>query len=318
MSAPAAYLVVALIWSTTPLAVKWSAEGAGFLLGAVARMGLAAAFCLALTHGLRLKLPFDRAARQTYAAAAIAVYGAMLCVYWASQHVPSGLIAVLFGLTPFVTALFARWLLDERGLTPAKLGGQVLGLLGLVLIFHEGSALGPRAAEGIAVLLFGIAINALSLVLVKRAGGALSAMSVTTGALLYAAPLFLVTWLVFDGRAPATVPAPALWSILYLGLVASALGFTLFYYLLKRAPASAVALLTLVSPVLALLLGHIVDGERVTPAVWAGTTLVLGGLAVHQWAPGIAAVRGPLARRAEAGASGDPARGNRTASGQRE
>lgn len=124
MSAPAAYLAVVVIWSTTPLAVKWSAEGAGFLLGAVGRMGLAAVFCLALTHGLRLRLPFDRTARRTYAAASIAVYGAMLCVYWASQYVPSGLIAVLFGLTPFVTALFARWLLDERGLTARKLGAR--------------------------------------------------------------------------------------------------------------------------------------------------------------------------------------------------
>ncbi|BAU46871.1 DMT(drug/metabolite transporter) superfamily permease [Sulfurifustis variabilis] len=305
MSAPAAYLAVALIWSTTPLAVKWSAEGAGFLLGAVARMGLAAVFCLALARGLRIRLPFDRAARRTYAAASIAVYGAMLCVYWASQYVPSGLIAVLFGLTPFVTALFARWLLDERGLTPTKAGGQMLGLLGLVLIFHEGSLLGPRAAEGIAVLLFGIAINALSLVLVKRAGGGLAPLSVTTGALVYAAPLFLATWLVFDGRAPAEVSVPALWSILYLGLVASALGFTLFYYLLKRAPAGAVALLTLVSPVLALLLGHVVDGEPVTAAVWSGTALVLGGLAVHQWGAHLpalvrAAVDRAGARRREA------------------
>lgn len=292
MSAPAAYLTVVLIWSTTPLAVKWSAQGAGFLFGAAGRMGLAAVFCLALTQGLRRKLPFDRAARQTYAAASIAVYGAMLCVYWASQHVPSGLIAVLFGLTPLVTAFFARWLLDERGQTPAKIGGQALGLFGLILIFHDGATLGPRAAEGIAVLLFGIAINALSLVLVKRVGAALSPLSVTTGVLLYAAPLFAVTWLVFDGRTPAAVPAPALWSILYLGLVASALGFTLFYYLLKRTTASAVAMLTLVSPVLALLLGHLVDGERVTPAIAAGTGLVLGGLAVHQWGARIPTLRG--------------------------
>lgn len=285
MSAPAAYLAVVLIWSTTPLAVKWSAEGAGFLLGATGRMGLAALFCLALTRGLGLELPFDRAARRLYAAASLAVYGAMLCVYWASQHVPSGLIAVLFGLTPFVTALFARWLLDERGLTRAKLAGQALGLLGLVLLFEEGAALGPRATEGIAVLLFGIAINALSLVLVKRAIGARPPLAVTTGALVYAAPLFFLTWLVFDGRAPAVVPAPALWSIVYLGLVASVLGFTLFYYLLRRAPASAVAMLTLVSPVAALLLGHLANGERLTPAIAAGTALVLGGLVVHHWGP---------------------------------
>jgi drug/metabolite transporter (DMT)-like permease len=46
MSVPAAYLGVVLIWSTTPLAVKWSGEGPGFLFGALGRMGLATLLCL--------------------------------------------------------------------------------------------------------------------------------------------------------------------------------------------------------------------------------------------------------------------------------
>lgn len=46
MSVPAAYLAVILIWSTTPLAVKWSGEGPGFLFGALGRMALGV-----LVHG---------------------------------------------------------------------------------------------------------------------------------------------------------------------------------------------------------------------------------------------------------------------------
>lgn len=286
MSVPIAFIAVIVIWSTTPLAVKWSGQGPGFLFGALGRMTLAAIICLVIVGAWRIRLPWHIGARRAYAAAAIAVYGAMLCVYWAAQHVPSGLIAVLFGLTPLMTNVLERLLITDRALSAAKLAGAALGAVGLALIFQASTDLGPRAVEGIAVLLLAVFINALSMVLVKRQNANISPLAITTGALLYAAPLFLLTWFWVDGRPPVAMPAQALWSIVYLAAIASVLGFTLFYYLLKHVPASAVALLTLVSPVLALLLGRIIDHEPVTAGMGLGTALVLAGLGVHQWAPG--------------------------------
>ncbi|HID49904.1 MAG TPA: EamA family transporter, partial [Chromatiales bacterium] len=48
MSVPAAYVGIIIVWSTTPLAIKWSGEGAGFLFGVSARMLLGAVVCLLL------------------------------------------------------------------------------------------------------------------------------------------------------------------------------------------------------------------------------------------------------------------------------
>lgn len=62
MSVPAAYVAVILIWTTTPLAVKWSGEGPGFLLGALGRMGLAAIVCMLLLALLRVPFAWHRAA----------------------------------------------------------------------------------------------------------------------------------------------------------------------------------------------------------------------------------------------------------------
>lgn len=283
MGLRAAYLAVVLIWSTTPLAVKWSGEGPGFILGALGRMALAALLCLVLVAAWHRRLPWDASARRAYGAAAIGVYGAMVCVYWAAQYVPSGLIAVLFGLTPPITAVLERLLLNDRRLTATKLAGTGLGLLGLGVIFHANIELGAQSAAGIAVLLLAVLIHSLSTVLVKRQNVTLSPLALTTGALLYAVPLFLLTWVGFDGRWPAIVPAHALWSIIYLATVASVLGFTLFYYLLKHTSASAVALLTLITPITALLVGKVINDEPLTAAVGVGTALVLAGLALHQW-----------------------------------
>jgi len=103
------------------------------------------------------------------------------------------------------------------------------------------------------------------------------------GALAIATPLFFLTWLVFDHHAPAQLPARALASIIYLGVIGSVLGFTLFFYVLKHVSAHGSALITLITPVLALLLGAAINHEHVGPRIWAGTALVLGGLALHLW-----------------------------------
>ncbi len=299
MSVPTAFLAIVLIWSTTPLAVKWSSEGAGFLPGVLGRMGLATLLCVVLVLGLRQRLPWHREARYTYAASSLGVYGALLCVYWGALHIPSGLIAVLFGLTPLVTGLFARVVLKERALTPAKLAGTLFGLAGLAVIFGSGAALGPHARAGIEITLLGVVLNAAGLVLVKRFNASLPSLATTTGALLVSTPLFLLTWLVFDGHWPAAVPAAALGAIVYLGVVGSVIGFSLYFYVLRRIEANTAALVTLVTPVLALLLGAVVNHEPVNARVWGGALLVLTGLALHQWGPALLRWR-PVAVKARA------------------
>lgn len=297
MSVPVAYLAIVLIWSTTPLAIKWSGEGPGFLLGALGRMALAAVLCLALVLALRLKLPWHREARRAYAGGAVGAYGAMLCVYWAAQYVPSGVIAVLFGMAPFVTALLARWLLGERGLTAAKISGMLVGLAGLVVIFGSSLALGRHAPAGLAALCVAVVLHSLSLVTVKRYSGGLPALTVTSGALLIVVPMFLATWALAGAQLPAAWPPQALAAIAYLGVIGSVIGFTLYFYVLKHVAANTVALITLITPVLALLLGGLVGHEHVTPQVWSGTALVVGGLALHQWGGQLARLVPAAARR---------------------
>ena len=52
-----AYLLVIIIWSTTPLAIKWSGESVGFIFGVSARMLIGAVLAMALTLVYFKKLP---------------------------------------------------------------------------------------------------------------------------------------------------------------------------------------------------------------------------------------------------------------------
>ena len=285
MSVPLAFLATILIWSTTPLAIKWSSEGISFMFAVTARMAIGAIGCLLLLFLVRGRLYWHKAAVSTYLAAGLGIYGAMSCVYWGAQFIPSGLVSVIFGLTPLLTGLMASYWLSEQALTPIRLLGLASALSGLMLIFGNGIHAGYAAILGMLSVFMAVVLHSFSTVWVKRIASGLPAITVTTGGLLMALPLYLITWGLVDGRLPATIPDKALAAIVYLGLFGSVMGFILFYYVLKHVEASRVGLIPLVTPVAALGIGSLLNGEAIPVVVWSGTGLILLGMSVYQWGP---------------------------------
>lgn len=284
MSVPLAFIGVIVIWSTTPLAIKWSGEGPGYLFGVTGRMAIGALLCLLIINLLRKPLPWHKQARHAYLAATLATFTAMLSVYAGAQYISSGLVAVLFGLTPIITALFAQRILGERCLTAEKTAGMLFAIIGLAVIFAEDNLTRQdNLWLGAGLVLTATTLHSLSTVLVKRVNAQLSGITVTTGALVVTLPLFFITWLLLDGKPPAALPTHAAGSILYLGLVGSVIGYTLYYYVLRHSMASSVGLIPLITPVMALLLGNIANKENFSAELLIGTGLILIGLTLHQW-----------------------------------
>lgn len=279
-----AYAGVVLLWATTPLAIKWSGEGPGFLFGVAGRMAIGAACLWTALAILRRRLPWHRQARLTYLAVALQIFGSMLVVYWSAQFIPSGWISVVFGLTPLLTALMAAAWLGERSLGGGQLLSYAMGLAGLAAMFGTALAFSREAAWGIAGVLLSSFLQSASAVWVKRIGARLSAWYQVAGGLLIALPAYLAVWLLFDGQWPQVLPLASLASILYLGAVATTLGFAGYYYVLTHLPATRVALITLITPVLSLLVGHAANQEPLTPRLVLGTALILAALLVHTWA----------------------------------
>jgi drug/metabolite transporter (DMT)-like permease len=283
MSIPAAYIAVILIWSTTPLAIKWSSLGAGFSFAVMARMVIGLALSGMLLAVWRIGLPLHRKARLSYLAGGLGLFGAMLCTYWGAQFIPSGLVSVLFGLSPLVTSLLAALWLGERALEPLKVAGIVLGLIGLLIVFGAHSPVGAaRATQGVAALLMAVTIYSSTLVWMKRIGDDSPPLATTAGTLSVSLPLFIAAWWLADGSVPSVMPARTGAAIVYLGVFGSVLGFALYYYIIKHMEAGKVALITLVTPVLALLLGSWLNGESVPLRVWLGAGCITLGLALHQ------------------------------------
>lgn len=282
MSIPAAYIGVILIWATTPLAIKWSSAGVSFYDAVLLRMLVAVPVAGLMLAALRQPLPW-RSAWKSYAAGAIGIYGGLLPTYYAAQTIPTGMISVLYGLAPIISSLMAARWLGERELTLTRLTALLAAIGGLALVFRSELALGQAGVKALLATLAGVVIFTASGVAIKREALQLHPMAQTSGTLLLALPLFALTWWCKDASVPSGINAQALMATTYLAVIGSVLSYGMYFYILRYLPLSRVALTTLVSPVLALLLGLTLAGEQVPGLALVGCTLILLALSAYHY-----------------------------------
>ncbi len=283
MSIPAAYLGIILIWSTTPLTIQWSTQGTGFAFAVLARMLIGLVVASLLVVLWRIGFPLHARARRAYLVGGLGLFGSMAFTYWGARYVHSGLISVLFGLAPLVSGVLAAFWLGEKSLTHSKILGTLLGAAGLAVIFLQGNSLGgEHAVAGLAAILAAVVIYSACLVGLKRIGDDSHPAATTVGTLCVSMPLFTLFWLLTDGQMPSAMPPRSGAAIVYLGIFGSSIGFTLYYYVIKHLKATKVSLITLITPVMALMLGNLLNGESIGLNLWLGTSLILFGLAMHQ------------------------------------
>jgi len=282
MALPAAYIAIVLIWSTTPLAVKWSAVEAGFLFAVLSRMLIAAVFCQLLTHLLRSDWRWHKRALSMYLLSGFNISFSMLLIYWGAQTISSGLIALLFGLMPLITGIFATLILKEKSFTPEKLLGIIMAFAGLALIFYSEQTQKDGYLLAILAVLTAISWHSFSTVVFKRYASDLPIMSVTTASIWVSVIFLGIAWWYSGNSIPMDISETGWGSILYLSIVASVLGFTIYFYVLKNMQASTVALIPLMTPVLALLLGQYLNDEQPDSEVWLGAFFIVSGLSLYQ------------------------------------
>jgi drug/metabolite transporter (DMT)-like permease len=284
VNASASYLAVIAIWATTPLAIKFSNDSTTPIAALGLRMLLAVACALPVVLLWRRRQFFQRAHIKSYAFGSIALFPNMALVYVAAKMIPSGIISVMFGLSPFVTGMLAQWLLGERFFTWQKVVAQLLALAGLGVIFYGQWQLGGEGLVGLLIMLVSVVLYSYSLVAVKQQAMhcTVPAFEQTAGAMLFSLPGILITWLLVDGQFSLDLSAKSAWSIVYLATVGSLLGFVAFYHVLSSLGVSAAAIIPMITPVLALWAGAVFADETITPAIVLGSAMIIFGLAYFE------------------------------------
>ena len=282
MSTAIAYIIVILVWATTPLGIKWSSEGFTPLSGVFWRILIAAVVSMLLAKLMRVAVPFHRKALYSYGAANIGLFLGIGATYAGAAYLPSGMISVLFGLSPIISSVIARYVLDEPPFGGVQWVAFLLALTGLLIVFNGDISVVNQDPVGLLLILFAVVCFCLSGVLIKRINEPLHPIAQTSGSLMVAAPLFGVVYIVVGESVP-DIPEKAAIAIVYLALFGSILGFFCYFYVLQKLPATSVALTTLITPVLAIALGVYLNGESLSLSVVFGAVLIGGGLCVYYW-----------------------------------
>lgn len=279
-----AYASVVLIWATTPLGINWSNSSLNFSAAVTLRMSIALALCWLVLAVLRKPLIQSRSDWKTYFAGAIGLYPNMLLVYWSAQFIPSGLMAVILGLYPFTAGLFTYFIMKEWVFTPPRIVALLLAVMGLGVIHYEHVSLGGDAIYGIVGMLISAFLFGLSSVWLKASGSTVDPLRQSTGTLLLSVPCFALSWLWSGAEFPEHIDVKSMVGVGYLAIAGSAIGGTLFFYVLKKCSMTSVSLITLMTPMMALTIGMLLNGETVSELEFIGCLLILFSLAIYQGA----------------------------------
>ncbi len=205
-------------------------------------------------------------------------------VYRAEHYITSGLVAVVFAILLVPNALFARVLLGQR-MGGQLIAGSAVAMTGIALLFVHEARTGPTGAGA---TLAGIGFTGLAILAASMANVMQATQTARRYPMMPTLAIAMLLGAALDGAiawwltGPPVVEArPLYWAgILYLGLIASALAFPLYYKVLRVIGPAKAAYSSVIVPVIAMLLSTLFEGYRWSPLAGAGAALAGVGLVI--------------------------------------
>ncbi len=201
-------------------------------------------------------------------------------VYWAETRIDSSLAAVLYTIFPLFGLLLAHFFIPNDRITPSKLAGVLLGMAGVTFLFYEQLSLAdPKVIWGVGAMVLATLSSAIGATVVKLHAHHISSLSLTTGQLIVGTVPLCLMGLIVEGN-PLQYPwRPAhLLAVVYLGVVCTALTFSLLNWLFKHMALTKTNLIPVASTLIAVWLGWLVRDEVLHPLTLVGTLLTFSGL----------------------------------------
>lgn len=271
--------VFVLLWSTGFIVAKYAAAHAPPLTFLLWRFAAAVLVLLPVIWLTGARWPSTARVWLHVAVVGVLLQATYLGgVWWAiAEGVPAGASALIVGLQPLLTAVFAGWVGEQASLR--QWAGLVMGFTGVALVLSDRVALPSTGLAPILVNLLALAGITAGTLLQKRLGPAVDLR--TGSAIQFGASFFALLPLVALSGRWRVDPSPEfwfalLWSVLVLSLAAMALLLTM----IRRGRATDVASLMYLTPPATALLAWLLFGERLGALAWAGVVLAMAGVAL--------------------------------------
>lgn len=284
----AVWLVLCLIWGSTWFFIKIGLEDLPPITFAVARFVIALAILLPIVVIRKFPLPKSISEWRLLMFTGVLQFSLNYStVFWSEQYITSGLAAVLQAMiTVFGLALAWMFLPTER-ITRVKIVAVLVGIAGVAVIFQDQLRVeNAMAFAGSVAIVIGAFAAAQASILIKAKAIGLHPASILFVQMLCGLPLLVLYAIAAEG--PPFVHnwgARALFSVLYLSVAGTVAAFWLYYWLLARIESTKAMMISLVTPLIAVMIGNVVLGETLPPQTGFGALLILSSIGLIVFRP---------------------------------
>lgn len=270
----AAYIGMCLIWGTTWLGIKISLQTLGPIMGVGIRFTIAGLFLYVVAAATRSLRPLNEVPWRVVVVLASLLFGTNYVLnYIAETRLDSGLVSVLFGVLPFFTFAFSRFMIGEKA-TAQNWIGAVVAFCGVAIISLGGAVRGSPIFALCSIA--AAAIAAYANVYAKKHSHHPPLVTLPPSMLLAGGVLVVLGFFFERTNWAAVVTPTSIGALLYLAILGSSIAFFLMLWLLQRIPVWSVGISTLVFPVIAVIVGYLFGGEHMEWRELLGSAIVAG------------------------------------------
>lgn len=275
-------LVLALIWGGSFLSIRIALDEISPLMSVAHRVTLAMLVLWFVVAMMRIPLP--RNPRIWFAFLMMGLLNNVIpfvLMAWGQLYIESGLTSILNAFTAVVGVVMAALFFSDERLTPRKIIGVVLGFFGVAVAIglENFKNFDLRNLAQLAVIGGTVAYAVASVWARKNLVGMppqLAAAGMLTGATVIMLPLvYFVEGLPTFDLKPRTLVA-----IGYYAVIATAAAYLLYYRVLAMAGSGNLMLVTLLVAPIAITLGAVVLGEKLSANAFVGFVILAVGLII--------------------------------------
>lgn len=200
---------------------------------------------------------------------------------WSLQFIPSGLGAVIGAMAPLWIALFSVLFFREGKMNTMTIIGLLLGFGGILIIFSDYLEALFNSSFSLGVILGIIATMTwgLGTLYTVKHSKDLNAYYSLGWQMLLSGVLLTIASRATGQYIPIANATPATWgAIAYLVIIGSIFSFGAFIYALKRLPPAQSSIYAYINPIVAVIIGSILNNEKLNMIIALGTGVTIFGV----------------------------------------